>query len=296
MAQVILLVGVLCSMASVALVVFALTNNAGRQRAQVLENLQRSLGGPIEEQPTLPSSKGGLVRLAYALTPAGSVEMLDRQLTRVGRPAAWPVDRVVAAKLLGGATGAILGLLLVLKGPSLLVVLAAVAMTALGWFLPELLLYSKATERAQQIALELPDTMDQMVIAMEAGLGFEASMARTAQNGKGPLAAELRRTMQDLQMGAPRAYAYEGLATRTNVPDVARFVRSIIQGEKHGISVADVLRSQAEEQRLKRKQRAEEKAMQIPVKVIFPLMLCILPVLFIVLLGPAVINTIAAFR
>ena len=141
----------------------------------------------------------------------------------------------------------------------------------------------------------MPDTLDQMTIAVEAGLGFDSAMARAGKNGKGPLAEELVRTMQDIQVGQSRRQAYESLASRTGVPDLRKFVRAIIQADLYGISVADVLRTQAAEMRMKRRQRAEEKAMQIPVKVIFPLMLCILPVLFIVLLGPAAMDIVAAF-
>jgi tight adherence protein C len=165
--------------------------------------------------------------------------------------------------------------------------------TGVGYFLPELLLHSRGQERSQQISLELADTLDQMTIAVEAGLGFDSAMARAGKNGTGPLAEELVRTLQDIQVGRSRREAYGALAERTAVPDLRRFVRAVIQADTYGIAVADVLRTQAGEMRLKRRQRAEEKAMQIPVKVIFPLMICILPVLFIVLLGPAVMDIVA---
>ena len=134
-----------------------------------------------------------------------------------------------------------------------------------------------------------------MTIAVEAGLGFDSAMARAGRNGTGPLAQELIRTLQEIQVGQLRRTAYEQLAQRTDVPDLRRFVRALIQADAYGISVADVLRTQAAELRLKRRQRAEEKAQQVPVKVIFPLLVCILPVLFIVLLGPTVINMMEAF-
>ena len=136
-----------------------------------------------------------------------------------------------------------------------------------------------------------------MTIAVEAGLGFDSAMARAAKNGKGPLAEELVRTLQDMQVGQSRRQAYESLADRGPAcRTCASFVRAIIQADLYGISVADVLRTQAAEMRIKRRQRAEEKAMQIPVKVIFPLMLCILPVLFIVLLGPAAMDIVGVQR
>jgi tight adherence protein C len=120
-------------------------------------------------------------------------------------------------------------------------------------------------------------------------------MARAGRNGRGPLAEELVRTLQDIAVGQPRREAYLALADRAAVPDLRRFIRAVVQADVYGVSVADVLRTQASEMRLKRRQRAEEKAMQIPVKVIFPLILCILPTLFIVLLGPAVLDIAAAF-
>ncbi len=120
-------------------------------------------------------------------------------------------------------------------------------------------------------------------------------MARAGRNGRGPLAEELVRTLQDIGVGQPRREAYLALADRAAVPDLRRFIRAVVQADAYGVSIADVLRTQAAEMRLKRRQRAEEKAMQIPVKVIFPLILCILPTLFIVLLGPAAMDIVAAF-
>ncbi|WP_447925465.1 type II secretion system F family protein [Georgenia muralis] len=179
--------------------------------------------------------------------------------------------------------------------PSPLFVLVSVVMVVVNYFLPELLLYSRGIERREQITLELADTLDQMTIAVEAGLGFDSAMARAGQNGSGPLAEELVRTLQDIQMGQSRRLAFEALGKRTDVVDLRRFIRAVIQADSYGIAIADVLRTQASEMRMKRRQRAEEKAMQVPVKVIFPLLLCILPVLFIVLMGPAVMDIMAAF-
>jgi tight adherence protein C len=187
---------------------------------------------------------------------------------------------------------ATLGTLFFLGQPGGLRFVLAAVFTALCYVLPDVLLYSRGLERQTAIGLALPDTLDQMTIAVEAGLGFEAAMSRAAYNGKGPLSEELIRALQDMQVGRSRREAYTELAARTTVTDLRRFVRSIIQADAYGISISGVLRTQAAEMRLKRRQRAEEKAMQIPVKVLFPLMFCILPVLFIVLLGPAAIGVV----
>jgi tight adherence protein C len=141
----------------------------------------------------------------------------------------------------------------------------------------------------------LADTLDQMTIAVEAGLGFEAAMAKAATNGKGPLAEEVIRTLQDMSIGRARKDDYQAFGERTSSPDLRHFTRSVVQADTYGISIAAALRVQADEMRLRRRQRSEEKAMTIPVKVLFPLIFCILPVLFIVLLTPAVLSIIKAF-
>jgi tight adherence protein C len=258
------------------------------------ENLVRGVHLPATATAG-PAGPGLLTRVVRGLTPNGTVARLDRLAGTAGRPADWPVPKLVAAKLVLAAIAGGLGALLAAARPGPLTLLMAAGTTAVAYFVPELLLYSRGQERQQAIALELPDTLDQMTIAVEAGLGFESAMARAGNNGKGPLAQELVRTLQDIAVGQPRREAYLALAERTGVTDLRRFIAAVVQADAYGVSIADVLRTQAQEMRLKRRQRAEEKAMQIPVKVIFPLILCILPTLFIVLLGPAVMDIVAAF-
>jgi tight adherence protein C len=262
--------------------------------AEARDNLVRGIDlhqitGRGRTGPTL------LTRVVAGLTPAGTVARLNRLAGKAGRPAEWPVSKLIAAKLLLAVIAGLLGLLVVTARPGVLTVLLAAVVTVVAYFVPELLLHSRGQERQQAIGLELADTLDQMTIAVEAGLGFESAMARAGKNGKGPLAEELVRTLQDIAVGQPRREAYLALAERTGAPDLRRFIRAVVQADAYGVSIADVLRTQAQEMRLKRRQRAEEKAMQIPVKVIFPLILCILPTLFIVLLGPAVMDIIGVF-
>jgi tight adherence protein C len=190
---------------------------------------------------------------------------------------------------------AVLGILFISKNVtpsgSLFVAMGA----ALAYFVPDILVHGRGAERQKAIELELPNTLDQMLISVEAGLGFETAMARAGQYGKGPLAFELTRTLQDMQVGRSRREAYQALATRTDVPDLRAFVRAVVQADIYGIAIAKVLKTQAKQMRIKRRQRAEEKAMKLPVKVLFPLMFCILPVLFIVIIGPAAINVMKNF-
>ncbi|MEJ7771780.1 MAG: type II secretion system F family protein [Geodermatophilaceae bacterium] len=284
---------------SIPLLLWSVLARPDRAHQRTVSNLQQGLGS-AETAESLDQGddrqrSSGLHALARRLTPGGSVRRLERLLMRAGRPPAWPLDRLLAAKVVLPPVIGALGLLYVSSSPGRIPVLMTVGVTLVAYFLPELLLHSNGQKRSKQIGLELADTLDQMTIAVEAGLGFDSAMARSGKTGKGPLAEELVRTLQDIQVGQSRRQAYEGLVKRTNVPDLRRFVRSVIQADLYGIAVADVLRTQASEMRMKRRQRAEEKAMQIPVKVIFPLMLCILPVLFIVLLGPAAMDIADAF-
>jgi tight adherence protein C len=289
------LAAVLAVAAALPLLGWSLFARPGATAVQARDNLVRGIELPSAGAGAGRSGSSLLGRLAKALTPRGTAARLNRLASTAGRPAAWPVPRLVAAKLVLAVIALGLGLLLISGGPTLLSILLTVAVTVVAYFLPELLLYSRGQERKEAISLELADTLDQMTIAVEAGLGFESAMARAGANGKGPLAEELVRTLQDIAVGQPRREAYLALAERTGVVDLARFIRAVVQADAYGVSIADVLRTQAHEMRLKRRQRAEEKAMQIPVKVIFPLILCILPTLFIVLLGPAVMDIVATF-
>ncbi|KQR03138.1 secretion system protein [Arthrobacter sp. Leaf141] len=236
-----------------------------------------------------------LERMAQRLTPKGYIGKLDRLLALAGRPASMPLSRLLVAKPALALIAAVLMMLLLSRGATPQLLLLAVFVTALAYFVPDLLVHSRGAERQKKIQLELPNTLDQMLISVEAGLGFESAMAKAGQNGKGPLAVELIRTLQDMQVGRSRRESYLAMADRSSVQDLRSFVRAIVQADTYGIAIAKVLKSQAHEMRVKRRQRAEYKAMKLPVLVLFPLLLFIFPVIFIVILGPAVINIIEAF-
>ncbi|MCU1440621.1 MAG: type secretion system family protein [Rhodoglobus sp.] len=247
--------------------------------------------------PAAPSPKAkraGGEALTGAL-PKGYIGMIERNIMLAGRPVGWTVDKIILAKPMLAVPIALAAYWFASMDPVPLRIGLGIFSTLLAFFVPELLIWSRALERQEKIQLALPDTLDQMTISVEAGLGFEAAMAKAGQNGSGPLAEELIRTLQDMSIGRTRRDAYEALAARTSSVDLRRFTRAVTQADIYGIAIADVLRVQASEMRLKRRQRAEEKAMQVPVKVIFPLIFCILPVLFIVLLTPAGISIFEAF-
>lgn len=236
-----------------------------------------------------------LLDLSRRLTPTAYEAKLDRWLSLAGRPVSMPLERLIIAKPLLAFAGALVGLLMFSKAASPHVIALGLFLTILLYFLPDLLVYNKGIKRQREIELELPNTLDQLLISVEAGLGFESAMARAGGYGGGALAQELMRTLQDIQVGRPRQEAYDAMAQRSSVQDLRSFVRAIVQADKYGIGIAKVLRTQAKQARVKRRQRAEEKAMKLPVKVLFPLLLCIFPVLFIVLLGPAAIKIVEAF-
>lgn len=257
-------------------------------RATARTRLQQGLGSDQDATSGGGAARrSGLANRASELYPQAARGYLEKLLVQAGRPAAWPVERVIAAKLLLLVVTGGLGLLLALRVGTPLAWLLAAFLTVLGFFFPDLRLWSIGSERREAIGLQLPDTLDQMSIAVQAGLGFDAAMIRVARSGKGELAGELVRAMQDIQVGRPRREAYLDLAERCGVPALRRFMRAIVQAEAYGLALSEVLHTQADEMRVARRQNAEHKAMQIPVKVIFPLILCIMPALFIVLIGPA---------
>ena len=242
--------------------------------------------GPRALQPLLER----LGRWARKYTPHGRVEALEQRLLLAGTPRGWTTERVLAAKILLGGAGAVLGVLQLTGSPSLTMVVVAAGLTLFGFFGPDLVLKHKAEERQQVIRRSLADTVDQMVISVRAGLGLDAAIARVARTTEGPLASELARVVQDTRAGIPRGAALAALSDRVRVPELRQMVSALAQAEKLGVPVAQTLQIQASELRLKRRQHAEEQAMKLPVKILFPMVLFILPCLFIVVLGPAGIN------
>ena len=260
-----------------------------------LRNIQANLGNrtrSVDGSASITQQYAGFVR---RLTPGSYEAWLDKQLAASGRPKDWPLERLLAIKPLIALGAGALGAFNFVGGPTALGFVIMLAAVALAYFAPDLLIRSHGQKRCAAIQQELPNALDQMLISVQAGLGFEAAMGRAGKNGNGPLADEFVRTLQDIQVGRSRKEAYLAMADRVAVPDLRSFIRSIVQADAYGIAIAKVLKSQANEMRTKRRQRAEEHAMKIPVKILFPLIFFIFPTLFIILLGPAVISIAAAF-
>jgi tight adherence protein C len=238
-----------------------------------------------------------LVGVGRRFTPADYGERVRRRLEIAGNPAGWTVDRVTSLKVVGfgGMLGGALLLSLALGlGPGLTVVLVAAAAVG-GYFAPDLYLSQRGAERAEAMRKTFPDALDLLTISVEAGLGFDAALSHVAKNVEGPLSDEFSRVLQEMQIGLGRADALRALGERTTLEEMRGFVSAMVQADAFGIPIGKVLRVQAAEIRVKRRQRAEEQAQKLPVKILFPLIFFILPVLFIVVLGPAVISIVATF-
>ncbi|NKW03882.1 type II secretion system F family protein [Rhodococcus hoagii] len=201
--------------ASVPIMIWAIVGDRDPARRPVLDNLSAGLDlAQVDGSATVAPPS-----LLRRTTTPGTMARLDRLLSRAGRPPAWPVEKIAAGKLvLAGAMGA-LGVLFLLPEPAPVRIALVTVVVVVAYFTPELLLHSRGEERQQQIDLALPDTLDQMTIAVEAGLGFEAAMSRAAKNGKGPLAEEFVRTLQDIQMGKSRERGRSSTSIRLSLQD-----------------------------------------------------------------------------
>jgi tight adherence protein C len=231
--------------------------------------------------------------LAVRVSPAGTGSRMVRNLDRAGNPAAWSVERIMGAKGLGLVIGVILALLIV--GFSVKGLVIAAAAGAVGFFLPDLLLYNAGMKRQQELQKGLADALDMLTVCVEAGQGFDAAILQVARTVTGPIGGEFARVLSEIQIGKSRADAFASLGERTTAPELKTFVSTLVQADRLGLPVGAVLREQTKEMRVIRRQRAEEKAQKVTVKILFPLLLCIFPALFIVIIGPGAITMVKAF-
>jgi tight adherence protein C len=267
---------------------------------QALDSAPASLKSEIEQpfaERVLGPLGDRLVNLGRRLVRADTAQKLQYRLNIAGNPPAWDVNRIIGLKVLGLAVLGALGFLYLLgqDWPFYRVVLVTGALAAFGYVLPNVLLYNAGQKRETLMRNALPDAMDLLTVSVEAGLGFDAAVSRVAKNGDGPLNQEFARLLQEMQLGVGRVDAMRLMAERTSLPDLKSFCSAMVQADSLGIPIARVLRIQSQEMRTKRRQRAEEKAQQVPVRIMIPLVLFILPCLFLVILGPAGIQIADTF-
>jgi tight adherence protein C len=257
------------------------------------QSLRQELELPFSNRVLVPAL-GRLSGLGRRMSPSGQADRIKRRLDLAGNPPKWTVDRVFAFKMLGLIIGVLvgIGLSLAFGTSTLLGIGLTLMLTALGFYTADIVLLQQSQTRQAQIQKDLPDALDLLSISVEAGLGFDAALSQVARNTTGPLAEEFFRVLQEMQIGTGRSDAMRALGERTTVSELRGFVTAMVQADAFGVPVANVLRIQAAEMRVKRSQRAEEKAQKVPVKILFPLIFCILPALFIVVIGPAGITIV----
>lgn len=237
----------------------------------------------------------GLGRVANRFTPIGYLESVQRKLIYAGNPGNVDATSFVLVKALLGIAGVLAAWYLYGFGEGMMRLLLIFGPPLLGFFGPDAWLARKIDERKSAMQKALPDTLDLLVISVEAGLGFDSALSRVVQTVPGPLSQEFFRMLQETRVGVSRRDAMRHLMDRTNLEELRSFILAMMQAEAFGVTIARVLRVQADEMRVKRRQRAQEKAFAAPVKLVFPLVFCIFPSLFIVLLGPAAFQIADAF-
>lgn len=233
----------------------------------------------------------GLGRFALRFTPTGWVGRAQHRIVLAGWVERMDGNTWAAIRILAMVGGLVLLFLAVplIDGTNMKFAVGGL-IVFIGFYGPEASLSRAIDDRRKEMQKSLPDVIDLLVIAVEAGLGFEAAMARVVQNVPGELSKEFSRTLQETRVGVSRHDALKAMAARTDVDDLNSFILSLIQADQFGVSIARMLRVQADEMRVRRRQRIQEKAFAAPVKMIFPMIFCIFPSIFIVILGPAVIS------
>lgn len=295
---------------AVALIVYAVLTQADEKSVvrdslrqldgyETVDNIRdQELLNPLTERALMPVL-GALTQLGRRFTPVGYVDNVRRKFVLSGRPSAESVDRFLAIR--------VITVLLIpaafyfmyvwnplgYTGKTQLMIFALLAM-ALGLG-PDAMLNRRVEDRQKEIRRQLPDVLDLLVISVEAGLGFEQALDRTIHSVPGSLSNEFARMLGEVRAGASRADAMRALDARIDVAEVRSFVLAILQADTFGVSIGRVLRAQAEEMRIKRRQIAQEQAQKAPVKMLIPMVFCIFPALFVIVLGPAAINISRAF-
>jgi tight adherence protein C len=265
-----------------------------RQRALSLQRVT-SYGRPRTSPATgsarlaaaLGRTRGPLARIALRLNPRTSEESVRAKLLTAGL-----AHRITPTTFLAAKAALGLGVLAVgiATNPGMTGILLGLGFGVLSFLLPDLLLTARASRRRESIRAALPDALDLLTVSVEAGLGFDAALAKLSEYLEGPVAEEFALTLNEMRVGESRQEALKRLAERVNAPELGSFTRAIIQSDQLGMSLGRILRSQAEDTRNRRQTEAEEKAMKAPIKMLFPTVLFIFPAMFLVILGPAVIN------
>jgi tight adherence protein C len=262
---------------------------------KILSQEEAELEKPFKERVIKPLTEK-IAQIIAKRTPSATKAAIKKKLLQAGETKT--VNDFLAMK---GFTAigmpAALGLLFILgKAPLKNAIPIVIFAMVFGYILPDFQLKSKIAKRQKEIQKSLPDVLDLLTVSIEAGLGFDQAVGKLIEKMSGPITKEFSRMIQEVQMNKPRKEALRDMAERVDLPDLSSFVAALIQADQLGVSIANVLRIQSEQMRLKRRQRAEEQAQKASLKMLFPLIFFIFPAMFIVLLGPAVIQVIESMK
>ena len=265
-----------------------LTQLGSLEGARSLEELE--LRAPFFDRTMRPFMRR-LSGVGARLTSRERIGRTESRLAEAGYPYGMrTVDFLGLKVVVAGATAGLLFLLFgIALGSSSTGFLLAVGGLALGFFIPDYWLTWRIRKRQKAILLAIPDSLDLLTISVKAGLGFDAALGKVVEKTVGPLSDEFRRSLAEVRIGKPRRDALREMVARVQVPALGSFIGAIIQAEQLGVAIARVLEVQSEQLRIERRQRAEEMAAKAPIKMLFPLIGCIFPSMFIVILGPALI-------
>ena len=302
-----LMVAVVCMGAAVGLALFAVLSQA-EEKSVVRSSLrqlddyevesvrEKELLAPITERAVAPLLNG-LTGLGKRLTPVGYLAQVRTKLVSAGKGDQQSLDRFLAVRVVTVVLAPLAAYFTYVNAPvSGMAQLMLSGLVAAAFIAgPDAILSRKVEERQYAIRTKLPDVMDLLVISVEAGLGFEQALDRTVAAVPGPLTEEFSRMLGEVRAGASRADAMRALDARTNVPEIRSFVLAILQADTFGVSIGRVLRAQADEMRVKRRQLAQERAQKAPVKMLIPMVFCIFPALFVIVLGPAALSIADSF-
>ena len=255
-----------------------------------VENVRdQELLNPLRDRAIGPALQS-LTDLGRRFTPVGYVDKVRMKFVYAGEPNADAVDRYLATQVLGVAVGAVVAIFAIVSLTGMFRIAVILFALLLGFLGPSATLNRRVADRQHQLRIKLPDILDLLTISVEAGLGFEQALDRTVSAVPGPLSEEFARMLGEVRAGSSRADAMRALEVRCHVPEVRSFVLAILQADTFGVSIGRVLRAQADEMRVKRRQMAQERAQKAPVKMLIPMVFCIFPALFVIVLGPAIIN------
>jgi tight adherence protein C len=296
----------LAAFIGVSFIIFGLTNRSTATQADLLEarlaqftETGHHITSLSEAELSLPFADrvikpvfDRLGRIMSRRMEGGQLQAIQERLNLAGRPGGLTAGGFVALQLMSTVAGAGLGvglaLLLTLSAP--LLYLAPVAMCVVGYLAPSSTISRRIRKRQKEILLALPSALDLLTISVEAGLAFDAALTRVTDKYHNALSAEFTQVLNEVRLGRPRLEALDEMGRRNKVDELNNFLQAIIQSEQLGVGIANVLRIQSEEIRRRRRQRAEEAGQKAPIKMLIPMIGCIFPTLFIVLLGPAVIQ------